>query len=97
MRGTFLRKTYLSNKDDKIPKTHVLMKRNKKYVFQYGMVHLPAELSQDNFVGTYSRALLTGSPCTTQSATMKKLDQQRVQQNQEENISFGTKRNRGIV
>jgi hypothetical protein len=47
------------------------MKRNRKYVFQYGMVDLPFDLSRENFVSTYSQAWLTGSPCTTQSATMK--------------------------
>ena len=66
-----LEKISLSHKDGKIAKTHVVMKRNKKYLFQYGMVDLPAELSRDNFVGTYSQALLTGPPCTTQSAIMK--------------------------
>ena len=47
------------------------MKRNQKYVFQYGMIDLPAELSRDNFVGNYSQAWLNGPPCTTQSTTMK--------------------------
>ena len=54
-----------------VPKTHVVMKSNEKYVFQYGMVDLPFDLSRENFVSTYSRVWLTGSPCTTQSATMK--------------------------
>ena len=45
---------YLSHKDGKTAKTHVVMKKNKKYVFEYGMVDLPAELSCTHFVGTYS-------------------------------------------
>jgi hypothetical protein len=43
----------------------------KDYVFQRGMVDLPDELSLHNFVETYSKAWMTGSPCTTQSDPMK--------------------------
>ena len=52
-------KNSLSHKVGKIPKTHVVITRNKNCIFQYGIVDLPAELSRDNFVGNYSRAWLT--------------------------------------